>query len=41
MEVKGWIGKFFFFLVVPHGMWDPSSWTRDQTHVPCAGSMES
>lgn len=24
-----------------HSVWDPSSLTRDQTHVPCKGSMES
>ena len=22
---------------LPHGMWDLSSWTRDQTCVPCIG----
>ena len=26
------------FLAVPSGMWDLSSPTRDQTHVPCSGS---
>ena len=25
---------FFFFLVVPHNMWDLSSPTRDQTYAP-------
>ena len=25
----------FFFLTVPHGMWDLSSLTRDQTHILC------
>ena len=31
---------FFFLkkmLAAPSGMWDPSSPTRDQTHVPCIG----
>ena len=27
-----------FFLAMLHGMWDLSSLTRDQTHVPCIGS---
>ena len=29
---------FFFFLAMPRGMWDLSSWTRDQTHAPCSES---
>ena len=29
------------FLAVPRGMQDPSSLTRDQTHAPCSGSVES
>ena len=32
---------FFFFLAMPHGMWDLSSPTRDRTHAPCIGSAES
>ena len=32
---------FFFVFVVLHGMWDLSSPTRDQTHTPCTGSLES
>ena len=31
----------FFFSVVPRGMWDLSSPTRDRTHTPCVGSAES
>ena len=31
----------FFVLAAPHGMWDFSSPTRDQTHGPCIGSAES
>ena len=31
----------FFFLATPHGMWDLSSLTRDQTCAPCSGSTES
>lgn len=36
-------GFFFFgfFLAVLGGMWNPSSQTRNQTHVLCTGSMES
>lgn len=30
---------FIFWL--PHGVWDPSSTTRDRTWTPCIGSMES
>ena len=43
--------KFFFFnfiiifknyfLVTLHGVWDLSSPTRDPTHTPCIGSVES
>ena len=29
------------FLATPHGMWDLSSPTRDQTCAPCIGSAES
>ena len=29
------------FLATPCGMWDPSSPTRDQTHIPCIGSWKS
>ena len=32
---------FFNCLAMPHGMWDLSSPTRDRTHAPCIGSMES
>ena len=28
-----------FVFAMPHGMWDLSS--RDQTHAPCTGSVES
>ena len=31
----------FFFLALPHSIWDLSSPTRDQTHTPCSGSAES
>ena len=30
--------KINLFLTVPHGMWDPSSLTRDWNHTPCVGS---
>ena len=30
----------FYFLASPLGMQDLSSPTRDQTHVPCIGSLE-
>ena len=34
--------KFFLiFLATSHGMWDLNSSNRDQTWVPCIGSMES
>ena len=29
------------FFTVPQGMWDFSYLTRDRTHAPCIGSMES
>ena len=32
---------FFFFLAELHGIWNLSSLTRDQTHTPCSGSIES
>ena len=32
---------FFFFLAAPHCMWDLSSLTRDLTHAPCSGNVES
>ena len=32
---------FVFSLAVPRGMWDLSSPTRDRTHTPCLGSVES
>ena len=32
---------FAFFLATLRGMWDLSSLTRDWTHAPCGGSMES
>ena len=31
----------FFFLAAQFDMQDLSSLTRDQTHAPCIGSMES
>ena len=34
-------GHFIFFLAMLCSMWDLSSPTRDQTHAPCIGSMES
>ena len=33
--------KQIFFSAAPCSMWDLSSLTRDQTHTPCTGSMES
>ena len=35
------ICAYFFFLAMPHGMWDLSSPTRDRTCAPCSGSMKS
>ena len=32
---------FYLFLAPPVDMWDPIYLTRDQTQVPCIGSMES
>ena len=32
---------FYIFWLLPNGMWDLSSPTRGQTHVPCTGSGES
>ena len=31
----------FFFLLWSYSLWDVHSWTRDRTHAPCIGSMES
>ena len=33
--------KFFLFLVVPSGIQDLSSPTRDRARTPCSGSTES
>ena len=33
--------NFLNFLAVLHGMWDPSSPTRDGTQAPCLGRLES
>ena len=38
---KGLFSFYHFFLVLPCGIQDLSSLTRDQTHVPCIGSTES
>ena len=32
---------YIYILATQGGMWDPSSPTRDQTHTPCTGSLES
>ena len=32
---------FFNVLTVPCDMWDSSSQTRDRTHAPCTGRVES
>ena len=32
---------FKFFLAAPHGIWDLSSLTTDQTYVLCIGNAES
>lgn len=32
---------FFFFLAVPHSLWDLGSPTWDQTQAHCIGSIES
>ena len=32
---------FFYFLAMPHGIWDLSSPTRDQTRTQCSGSAKS
>ena len=31
----------FYVLIAPHSMWDLSFVARDQTRIPCIGSMES
>ena len=33
--------KVFITIFGPHGMWDLSSLTRDQTYIPRNGSAES
>ena len=38
---KFFFHNFFYFLAMPHGMWDLNSLTRDQTCTPCIGSTES
>ena len=40
-EEPGGVQSIITFLAVPHGLWDLSSPTRDQTPVPCIGSAES
>ena len=37
--LRNFLAHFFFFW--PHGMWDLSSPTRDQTRTPCSGGAES
>ena len=32
---------FIYSLAEPHGMWNLSSLTKDQTHTPCSGRVES
>ena len=32
---------FCFVLAMPRGMWDLGFPSRDQTHAPCIGSVES
>ena len=32
---------FFNFLATPCGMWNLTSLTKDRTHAPCSGSVES
>ena len=31
----------FFLLATPHGMWDLSFWTKDRTHNPCRGILNT
>ena len=40
---NGPLSFFFFFKLLPTlcGMWNLNSPTRDQTHIPCNGSIES
>ena len=33
------LANLFFFLAISLSMWDLSSPTRDQTHIPCIGNM--
>ena len=33
--------SYLFFLAMPLGFWDLSSWTRDLTWVPCSKSVEA
>ena len=42
LSLSIWIFFVFFkFLAMPHSMWDLSSLTGGQTHVPCSGNLES
>jgi len=48
MHGKNWdtghLGYFIYFfnlLAMSHGLQDLSSLTRDETHAPCIGSLES
>ena len=44
INTSGLFAFFFFFfslLAAPGGMWGLSSPTRDQTCIPCIGSMDS
>ena len=37
-----WVGSVLAAqALLPHSMWDLSSWTRDSTHVPCTGRGRS
>ena len=39
--IEKWQYFFVFFFATQHSIWDLSSLTRNQTHLPCIGIMES
>ena len=41
MGFSGFKLNFFFFFAIPSSIQDLSSLTRDQTHAPCSGRVDS
>ena len=41
VSLDSFLRKMISLLVVPHSMWEASSMTKTQTHIPCIGSTEA